>query len=151
MGFPRISLKRNSLSLHKSARTGAFYFCYNKAMKKSIFIVFAAVLLLSAGCGTGSKTEPGANQPIGSADAQSNAMAVYTLEQVAEHGSAASCWSVINNNVYDLTQWIALHPGGQTAILKLCGTDGTSLYQGQHGSFPPAAEALAKYQIGILE
>ena len=36
----------------------------------------------------------------------------YTLAQVAIHSSAADCWTAINGSVYNLSAWIARHPGG---------------------------------------
>jgi hypothetical protein len=58
--------------------------------------------------------------------AEVTTQAGYTMAKVKENNSAASCWSVINGNVYNLTQWINSHPGGQSVIRGLCGVDGTS-------------------------
>jgi len=46
-----------------------------------------------------------------------------TLAQVAVHSSRTSCWSAVNGSVYDLTSWIPNHPGGEEAILWMCGID----------------------------
>lgn len=72
------------------------------------------------------------------------------MAQVAMHASAASCWSVIRGNVYDLTSWITKHPGGQAAILQLCGKDGTAAFVGQHGGSPQQESVLATFKIGVL-
>ena len=56
----------------------------------------------------------------------------YTMAKVKENNSASSCWSVINGNVYNLTQWINSHPGGPSVIRGLCGVDGTSSFNGKH-------------------
>ncbi len=74
----------------------------------------------------------------------------YTLAQVATHNSAASCWTTINGNVYDLTQWIGQHPGGEGAILSICGIDGTSAFEGQHGDQGRPNAMLATFKIGVL-
>jgi cytochrome b involved in lipid metabolism len=50
-----------------------------------------------------------------------------TLEQVALHSSEDDCWTIINGSVYDITNYIPRHPGGDD-ILLACGTDGTSLF-----------------------
>ncbi|MCX7589986.1 MAG: cytochrome b5 domain-containing protein, partial [Patescibacteria group bacterium] len=57
---------------------------------------------------------------------------------------------VIRENVYDLTSWITKHPGGEKAILNLCGKDGTSLFEKQHGGEKIPEDALAKFKIGKL-
>ena len=51
----------------------------------------------------------------------------YTLVDVAKHNSATSCWSAIDGNVYDLTNWVNSHPGGKAAILMIqLGEDATA-------------------------
>lgn len=74
----------------------------------------------------------------------------YTLAEVATHKSASSCWTAINGNVYDVTTWINQHPGGPQAILSLCGTDGSSAFNGQHGTQRRPNTELANFLIGSL-
>ena len=74
----------------------------------------------------------------------------YTMEQVKLNNSASKCWSVIDSNVYDLTNWISSHPGGSGAIISLCGTDGTSSFKSQHGESGRPASRLAGYLLGPL-
>ncbi|HEY7853725.1 MAG TPA: cytochrome b5-like heme/steroid binding domain-containing protein [Aquiluna sp.] len=74
----------------------------------------------------------------------------YTLAQVAQKNSAAECWVAIDGNVYDLTQWIRSHPGGQGAITQLCGTDGTAQFLGMHGGQSRPSSTLDGYLIGPL-
>jgi cytochrome b involved in lipid metabolism len=73
----------------------------------------------------------------------------YTLAQVATHSSASSCWSIIQNNVYDLTSWINQHPGGAKAILSICGKDGTSAFEKQHGGQARPENELKNFLIGV--
>lgn len=73
-----------------------------------------------------------------------------TLAQIAGHNSRSSCWSAINGGVYDLTSWIPNHPGGEQAILSLCGIDGSSKYNGQHGGNPKTATVLGGFKIGVI-
>ncbi|MDO4244072.1 MAG: cytochrome b5-like heme/steroid binding domain-containing protein [Actinomyces sp.] len=74
----------------------------------------------------------------------------YTMEEVAQHASSESCWAVVNGNVYDLTDWISQHPGGQGAITGMCGTDATAAFEGEHAGEAEPAEALADYLLGPL-
>ena len=73
-----------------------------------------------------------------------------TMAQVSSHGSRSSCWSAINGNVYDLTSWIPNHPGGEQAILSLCGIDGSGGFNGQHGGQKKPASMLVGFKIGAL-
>ncbi|MCA9364034.1 cytochrome b5 domain-containing protein [Candidatus Kaiserbacteria bacterium] len=74
-----------------------------------------------------------------------------TTATVALHNSRTSCWTIINGAVYDLTGWIPKHPGGEQAILQLCGIDGSAKYNRQHGGGKKQATILAGFKIGILE
>lgn len=75
----------------------------------------------------------------------------YTLEEVAMHNSASDCWSSIDGFVYDMTQFINLHPGGEKAVAETCGIDGTAAYNGaHHGSARKIAE-VQKYIVGVLK
>jgi len=73
-----------------------------------------------------------------------------TLAEVATHNTAASCWAAIAGSVYDLTGWIKNHPGGEKAILSLCGTDGTVAFEKQHGGKEKQEKQLATFKIGTL-
>lgn len=74
----------------------------------------------------------------------------YTMAQVAAHNTASSCWTAINGSVYNVTSWISQHPGGQQAIISLCGTDGSAAFNGQHGGQRRPASELASFKIGAL-
>jgi hypothetical protein len=74
----------------------------------------------------------------------------YTMAKVKENNSSASCWSVINGNVYNLTQWINSHPGGPSVIRGLCGVDGTSSFNGKHRGDGGPASILTGYLLGPL-
>lgn len=74
----------------------------------------------------------------------------YTLEEVEAHNNINDCWLVINNNVYDITEFIPQHPGGKR-ILSGCGKDATDYFQGQdiHRE-ENAAQYLPEFLIGSL-
>ncbi len=103
---------------------------------------------------TGSTTP---QAPAGTAQGESAAPAptssgekTYTMADVSAHATAASCWSIINGNVYDLTSWIGKHPGGEKAITQLCGKDGSAEFNGQHGGAMRQANTLAGFKIGAF-
>ncbi|KAI0030647.1 FMN-dependent dehydrogenase-domain-containing protein [Vararia minispora EC-137] len=55
-----------------------------------------------------------------------------TLDDVASHNSFKSCWVIIKNKVYDLTEFLPEHPGGQKVILQYAGRDATHAYEPIH-------------------
>ncbi len=76
--------------------------------------------------------------------------AEISTSEVAKHAARTSCYTIVGDAVYDLTEWIKQHPGGASAILGICGKDGTIAFRGQHGSDSQAQEALATFRIGVL-
>ncbi|KAH9937552.1 FMN-dependent dehydrogenase-domain-containing protein [Fomitopsis serialis] len=57
---------------------------------------------------------------------------VWSLQEVAEHNNASSCWVIISNKVYDVTEFLPEHPGGSKIILKYAGRDATKAYEPIH-------------------
>eukprot|EP00178_Gracilaria_changii_P003777 TRINITY_DN156_c0_g3_i2.p1 TRINITY_DN156_c0_g3~~TRINITY_DN156_c0_g3_i2.p1 ORF type:complete len:222 (-),score=9.22 TRINITY_DN156_c0_g3_i2:483-1148(-) len=56
----------------------------------------------------------------------------FTEEEVATHNTQEDLWLIINGKVYDFTDYIALHPGGE-AMLRNAGRDSTKGFSGsQH-------------------
>jgi cytochrome b involved in lipid metabolism len=73
------------------------------------------------------------------------------MTDIAKHGDTASCWTAINANVYDVTDFVNRHPGGAQRIISLCGVDGSFLFNRQHGGSSYVAGILALYKIGVLK
>lgn len=74
----------------------------------------------------------------------------YTLSQVAEHADTSSCWTAVDNKVYDLTPFIKKHPGGASNIMKICGKDGTAAFSKKHGGDQQPENTLDGFYIGPL-
>jgi hypothetical protein len=74
----------------------------------------------------------------------------FTMDEVSQHASATDCWTVVNGNVYDVTPFVNRHPGGTAAIEMLCGGDGTSMFDRQHGSAPAPNAELDALKIGTV-
>ena len=89
--------------------------------------------------GTSDQASPTPSQPTG-----------YTMDDVAQHATRESCWAAVDGDVYDLTQWIALHPGGEDRILGLCGTDASAAFRGQHSDQGRPNDQLASMLLGPL-
>jgi len=75
-----------------------------------------------------------------------------TAGEIAKHNSTGDCFIIINNKVYDATDYISSHPGG-AAISQGCGTDATELFETRPmGSGKPhstmARVLLGDYYIG---
>ena len=72
----------------------------------------------------------------------------YTLDEVALHATPADGWIALFGNVYDVTRWIAIHPGG-SVIEHGLGKDATHMFL-QIGHSMNAYQALQSFFIGTL-
>jgi hypothetical protein len=98
---------------------------------------------------TATSTPTAASTPTQAPSGQP-ATSVLSLELVAQHAAPESCWSVVNGNVYDLTDWIARHPGGSGNIIRMCGIDATADFDRQHGGQGRPESELKAYLLGAL-
>lgn len=56
-----------------------------------------------------------------------------SVEEISQHGSESSLWTVINGDVWDLTDFAPTHPGGLDIILEYAGQDASRAYNEVHG------------------
>lgn len=54
-----------------------------------------------------------------------------SVTEISKHNSVQDCWVIISNNVYDVTSYINLHPGGASRISSYCGGDMTQAFLSQ--------------------
>jgi len=105
--------------------------------------------------GAGTKINPVANQIVNApVDPTTNTQTIsvaLNMAEIAKHNSSNDCWLLINNKVYNVTSFIAAHPGGSGTIIPNCGKDSTQAYNTKGGNSPHSTNAnamLASYFIG---
>ncbi|MFA6042181.1 MAG: cytochrome b5-like heme/steroid binding domain-containing protein [Patescibacteria group bacterium] len=67
---------------------------------------------------------------------------------IGQHSTAGDCWLLIQGSVYDATQYLQLHPGGQSIVLPFCGADATSAFLTKGGQGSHSRTAFT--QLGAL-
>ncbi|CCD24783.1 FMN-dependent alpha-hydroxy acid dehydrogenase NDAI_0D04700 [Naumovozyma dairenensis CBS 421] len=74
-----------------------------------------------------------------------------TPNELMKHNTPEDCWVVINNQVYDLTTFIQVHPGGPNIIRSNAGKDVTAIFNPLHP--PNTIETMLPKQcyVGPLE
>ena len=74
----------------------------------------------------------------------------YTTEEVSKHNTKDDLWIIVKNRVFDVTNYIDVHQGGENALLRWAGKDATDAVAGpQHPSTVPTL--LERYCIGRLK
>lgn len=72
--------------------------------------------------------------------------------ELSKHNTNANCWIIVNNKVYDISNYASSHPGGTGNILNYCGKEATSAFstKGTKGQSHSASanNMLAQYYIG---
>lgn len=126
----------------------------------SILVVFIVIVLSILVSQSHQNLQPTTSQgsesiaprtPSSTATSTAYQIYAFTAAEVASHNSSTNCWSIINDGVYNLTSWIGQHPGGQQAILALCGRDGSADFNDTHGGQQRPASELTSFKIGILK
>lgn len=72
------------------------------------------------------------------------------VEEFVKHNKADDCWITVNGNVYDLTDFIDMHPGGTTPLIQNAGHDATVLYNKIHPKGTIENFLPKEKQLGVL-
>lgn len=134
------------------------------SLRTNALLFLAAGALLTACSGQPAATERAAATATDMASAPASEMTVavdseqpddaaamnYPLTEVAQHATAEDCWTAVDGKVYDLTEFIAKHPGGEDKIIGMCGKDATADFNAKHGSDDDPKAKLMTYEIGEL-
>lgn len=71
-----------------------------------------------------------------------------TIQEVLKHNISSNCWSIVDNKIYDLTNFLNSHSGGSSAIIPYCGKDGTSAFNTKDRN---PARSHQQGDLGILQ
>nr|XP_046204424.1 cytochrome b5-like isoform X1 [Oncorhynchus gorbuscha] len=74
----------------------------------------------------------------------------YTLEEVKTHNKRTDAWLIIHDKVYNITSFLAEHPGGEDVLMAQAGTDATVSFE-DVGHSKDARAMLIEYYIGELK
>ncbi|KAJ5438129.1 uncharacterized protein N7458_009127, partial [Penicillium daleae] len=57
---------------------------------------------------------------------------MLTRLEVEKHRTRGSCWTIIGQTVYDITDFLDKHPGGASVLLQYAGNDATKAFESIH-------------------
>ncbi|KAI0765336.1 oxidoreductase [Fomes fomentarius] len=77
---------------------------------------------------------------------------IFAAEDLAQHASPSSCWVTRNGRVYDVTSFLADHPGGDDLILNYGGKDIGAVMKdpAEHEHSDSAYDMLEEFMIGRI-
>jgi len=76
----------------------------------------------------------------------------YVASQVAQRNNTRDgYWMILNGQVYDLTNFMMMHPGGDRILIFSCGLDATRAFNAaEHDLDPGVVSWLDMYKIGAV-
>ncbi|XP_042004119.1 cytochrome b5 domain-containing protein RLF-like [Salvia splendens] len=75
---------------------------------------------------------------------------LISLNEVKQHQSEGSMWTVLKGRVYNIAPYMKFHPGGVDYLMKAVGKDCTSLFNKYH-AWVNAEFLIEKCLVGILD
>lgn len=73
-----------------------------------------------------------------------------SLEELAKHNTQEDCWIAVHGLVYNMTNWLAKHPGGDEPIMDCAGLDCSRQFD-EIGHSEKACGIADTYVIGKLK
>ncbi|KAI9093940.1 hypothetical protein K1719_026938 [Acacia pycnantha] len=73
-----------------------------------------------------------------------------TFEEVAKHNRKKDCWIIIHGKVYDVSEFLDEHPGGDEVLLLATEKDATDDFE-DVGHSESAREDMKKYLVGEVD
>jgi cytochrome b involved in lipid metabolism len=123
---------------------------------KNIFILTILIFLI-ASCSLQQDTNKSGQYGIMDPSTKSEQpnTTLYSFTELSQHNSEDDCWLLISGRVYEVTEFIASHPG-KKAILQGCGQEASALFSTRPmGSgtdhSDKAKSTLKNYYIGNLK
>lgn len=82
--------------------------------------------------------------------AMTDASKTITSAELAKHTTASDCWMVIEGKVYNVTEFLDEHPGGEDVLLAEAGKDATEAFD-DVGHSDDARHLLVPMLVGNIE
>lgn len=93
-----------------------------------VVLVLAVGLIILLNKNDDKEITPASTNSSSSSGSNSQLAGPPTKDQVALHNKKDDCWTIVSGKVYNITEYVSSHPGGNE-ILRACGIDGTSLFE----------------------
>ncbi|KAI3970738.1 hypothetical protein MKX01_024385 [Papaver californicum] len=75
---------------------------------------------------------------------------LFSWQEAAEHNTKDDCWVVVDGKVYDVSDYLDEHPGGDNVLLKAAGRDATDEFD-DAGHSKSAIDLMKGFCIGEVD
>ncbi|CAG8471605.1 11250_t:CDS:10 [Paraglomus occultum] len=82
-------------------------------------------------------------------DIHNSLLKTFTWEELSKHNTPDDAYIAVRGSVYDITNFINRHPGGEDILLMVAGKDATQIFETYH-ELGKVDLTLKKYYIGAL-
>ena len=122
----RVSTRSISSSKHYFSSSSDSNFHYTRWFVSSAIATAAAGAYLTYNL----RQEAISNDSV--SDAAGEPKRIIPVSEFIKHNKREDCWVAINGEVYDMTDFVPNHPGGQKVILQNAGYDATPIFAPIH-------------------
>ena len=91
---------------------------------------------------------------IYSAKIDDSKLKIYNVKEFIKHNNKESCWVLMDKYIYDVTVFLADHPGSYKILFKCCGKDCTKGYKDKgidEAHTKKSHKMRGKMLVGILK
>lgn len=82
-------------------------------------------------------------------DVEDSAPFRLTVDEVAQHADETDCWVIVDDQVYDVTEFLSDHPGGGAILAGVGGSNATMIFDSLHDR-RILDEVAAPYHLGSV-
>lgn len=137
------NVSKNTSSVKRCFTTSSKY--SSKSYNSNVKIASATFATLTAAVGSYLLLQPALANDVATADSRE-----ISVDEFVKHNTADDCWITVNGNVYDLTDFISMHPGGTTPLIQNAGHDATAIYNKIHPKGTIENFLPKDKQLGVL-
>ncbi|CAA7404184.1 unnamed protein product [Spirodela intermedia] len=75
---------------------------------------------------------------------------LFSPQETAQHDTREDCWIIVDGKVYDVTEYLDDHPGGDDIIVSVAGKDATEEFE-DAGHSKTARELMKSFCVGEVD
>ncbi|CAA6667353.1 unnamed protein product [Spirodela intermedia] len=75
---------------------------------------------------------------------------LFSPQETSQHDTREDCWIIVDGKVYDVTEYLDDHPGGDDIIVSVAGKDATEEFE-DAGHSKTARELMKSFCVGEVD